>query len=105
MDFTKELLDVEGTPLRLPEDAGLGKNGDAWTAYKVTKFLLTAQGVKDDNPTGPQKFDRAMLLQRVFKDQTKASLSEQEKALLKELSGKVFGPAIVLPFWNFLDEK
>lgn len=94
LDFTHVLLDFNGQPLP-------GDNG-ALTALAVATLVCTVN-IPNDTADGIKKFERGLLLQKIYTNRTAVELSVEERAELKVLSGRVYSTGVVFPFWNFIE--
>lgn len=119
LDFTRVLLDFKGSPMKdgtgLPIKDGNGQpmldktgqpvtdgTGEPLTALIVATVTLTAT-INGDVADGKKKFERGLLLQKIYANKEAADLVVTERSELQELSGKIFPTSIMFPFWKFIE--
>lgn len=87
---------------KLPNLDGSVADGAPSLKEVVLKALLDdLRG--DEHQTGKDKFDRALLAQRVHHSEGEADVTAEEIATMKERIGRAFSPLLVLGAWNALE--
>ena len=96
-DFSAKMTDLEGKPI---EDGSPEKG--AFTLGQAAIRALTSPYPDEQNLAAEEKFKRAELAERIYKNPN-LTLTAEETALVKKLIGKAYAPIIVLRAWPMLD--
>lgn len=91
IDFSKQMKNLDGTISQ-----------DAPTLGTVAIRALVEELGQDDKATGQEKFDRALLAQRLV-DAGEIEISVEEAQLIKARIGKAFAPLIVMGAWQIIE--
>jgi hypothetical protein len=95
INFTQPLKTLDGTELKIE-----GKTRT--TAQAVMDSLLFI--FQDEaNLPGEEKVKRYKLANRIYQSKCETDLTIEEAALIKKLTGKLFGPLIVGQIWSILE--
>lgn len=93
IDMSQTLLDLGGLPLR--------NNDEILTLGSVSiEALVLVQ--RDDRVNGGEKFKRYQIAQKIH-GKDLIDLTLDEIVLIKDLIGKAYGPAVVGPAFNLLE--
>jgi len=105
MDFTKSLINLDGTAMkeRVASDDGKTELMEVTLGLIASNALL--QGAADEKVDGNKKQDRWMLAARIRRAKSKVSLSIEELQTVKKLIGDTYPAAIVGPAYLMLEGK
>ena len=105
IDVTQTLKNLDGSDLtdatQICPTCGQATEARTWTLRLVLQNVLMAV-VRDENPDGAEKALRYALAMRIHQND-EVELSVEERAKLKDLVGKVYGPLIVGQVWEMLE--
>lgn len=103
VDFTQQLVDVDGKPMI---DDAASKDGAPIkvTLSKVSVIALLSDYRDEQNISPEEKFKRWQLAQKIH-DANAAQLSAEDVALIKKLVGKRFAASIVGPVFQIIDPE
>lgn len=98
LDFSKALIGIKGVPLKKA-----GSDEDVDLKHIAVEALL-AQFQDEPNLPGEKKMKRYALAEKISVP-GEVELEVEEVALLKDLIGKAFGPAVVGPAFKVIEGK
>lgn len=101
-DFDSPILDENNVPVC--EEAKTPCPSDrVMTVGRAARNALYILGQDEQNTSGDERYKRAELAARI-KGKVD-NLKSEEKALIKQRVGKVFGPLVVKRVWDELDPR
>lgn len=100
INFGTELISYDGRPIEDLDESGKSVRLHLGT---ICARALVMVG-KDEELTGQQKFDRTKVALKIHDNRDGVDLTVEEVAMIKDVTGRVFNPAVVFAIWTLLEE-
>lgn len=99
IDFDRVLTGLNGESIKDPRGTDIRLKDVCINAldYYGADELLKAPG--------QEKYHRGQLAQRIYDASGPIEISVEDVALLKSLTGKIYGPHVVMVVWDMLDSN
>lgn len=92
IDVSKKIANLDGS---------VAEGAPSLSDVMLKALLEDLRG--DEHQTGKDKFDRALLAQRIQQADKTAEITAEEIATIKDRIGRAFSPVVVFGAWNLLE--